>query len=67
MILSKEFSDNIKTIENYIDSHQECKLNGIRIEFLKGERKELSVYKLPRELIFYNIENGRFAKEYKKI
>ena len=60
-------SDNKKTIDKYIEEKPECKLNQVRIEFLKGERKELTGYRLPRKLVFYNIENGRFAKEYIKI
>lgn len=59
-------TDNKVTIDNYI-SNNDCKFNQTRTEFLSGQPKIFQGYRLPRKLLFYNIKNGRFAKEYVKI
>ena len=59
-------TDNKVTIDNYI-SNNDCKFNQTRTEFLSGQPKIFQGYHLPRKLLFYNIKNGRFAKEYVKI
>ena len=59
-------TDNKVTIDNYI-SNNDCKKNQTRTEFLSGQPKIFQGYRLPRKLLFYNIKNGRFAKEYVKI
>ena len=66
MILSSENKDNKITIDNYIRDN-DCKINQTRTEYLNGEAIVLQGYRLPRELLYYNIKNGRFAKEYIKI
>ena len=66
MILTEINTDNKITIDNYI-SKNDCKFNQTRTEFLSGQPKIFQGYRLPRELLFYNIKNGRFAKEYIKI
>ena len=65
--MSSENLDNKITIDNYVSDNDNAKLNNIRIEILNGEPKQLQGYRLPRKLLFYNIKNGRFAKEYIKI
>ena len=59
-------SDNKIIIDNYIRDH-DCKINQTRTEFINGNAVILQGYELPRKLVFYNIKNGRFAKEYVKI
>ena len=66
MILTEINKDNKITIDNFI-SKNDCKFNQTRTEFLSGQPKIFQGYRLPRELLFYNIKNGRFAKEYIKI
>ena len=66
MILSSENMDNRTTIDDYIQSN-DCKINQTRTEFLDGQAKVLQCLRLPRKLLYYNIKNGRFAKEYIKI
>ena len=65
--MSSENLDNKITIDSYISDNNDAKLNNTRIEVLNGEPKQLQGYRLPRKLLFYNIKNGRFAKEYIKI
>ena len=58
-------SPNNKTmIDDYISQNPDSKLNRTRIEFLNGETKTIEGYSLPTKLVFYNINNGRFKKEY---
>ena len=51
---------------NYIIGCEETG-QAIVLDPLDGEAVILQGYKLPRELLYYNIKNGRFAKEYIKI
>ena len=64
--MSFENLDNKVTIDNYIKSN-DCEIVQTRTEYLNGEAIVLKGYRLPRELLYYNIKNGRFAKEYIKI
>ena len=56
--------ENAKKIDAYIQKHPECKLNKTHAIILQGVRIDLPVYRLPLNLLFYNIRNGRFAAEY---
>ena len=56
--------ENAKKIDAYIQKHPESKLNKTHAVILQGERVDLPVYRLPLDLLFYNIRNGRFAAEY---
>jgi len=56
--------ENSKRIDVYIQQHPECKLNKTLVVVLQGERVDLPVYRLPLDILFYNIRNGRFAAEY---
>jgi len=51
-----------KAIEAYIKNNPEAKIADVPI-VIGGERKILPVYKLPFDLLCYNIDNGRFAVE----
>ena len=56
--------ENAKKIDAYIQQHSESKSNKTYAIVLQGERVDLPVYRLPLDLLFYNIRNGRFAAEY---
>ena len=51
-------------IDKYIKENPECEQRQVVPTVLKEERKEIPVYRLPIELLYYNIRNGRFAAEY---
>ena len=56
---------NKTLIDNYIENKPDAKLEGrSRLESLNGETKIIQGYRLPTKLIFYNINNGRYKKEY---
>ena len=55
--------DNKTRIDEYITTN-DCEENDSIPVNLKGEKKRLQVYRLPIELLYYNIRNGRFAAEY---
>ena len=59
--------DNKTSIDNYIKLHPESKLDKTFPISLKGQKKDLRIYVLPTELLFYNIRNGRFAAEYREL
>ena len=61
MTLEKE---NAQKIDEYIAQNPDCKLPKTESVIIKGESKDIQVYKLPLDLLFYNIKNGRFAAEY---
>ena len=51
-------------IDDYIKNHPDCILKKTITVILSGKPTELQVYRIPTELTFYNIKNGRFAAEY---
>lgn len=57
-------SENEQKIDEYIAQNPDCKLPKTHSVVLKGTNHDLQVYKLPLDLLFYNIKNGRFASEY---
>ena len=57
---------NAKKIDDYIQKH-DCKLKRNRDVIIQGKRVDLDVYRLPLDLLFYNIRNGRFASEYDEL
>ena len=61
-----EDDDNRKRIDKYIDDN-DCKQKDYERIFVRGKKKILSVYRLPTEFLYFNIENGRFAAEYLEI
>jgi len=56
MTLEKE---NAQKIDEYIAQNPDCKLPKTESVIIKGESKDIQVYKLPLDLLFYNIKNGR--------
>lgn len=51
-------------LDDYLKSHAPAKLSGrIEIYSLDGKRRELEVYRLPLDKLYYNIRNGRFAAQ----
>ena len=65
MILKELDTDNKKLIDDYVKNNPDAKLQGrSRLESLNGQTKIIQGYRLPTKLIFYNINNGRFKKEY---
>ena len=60
-------ADNKTRIDKYIQDSPDSKLGTSFPISLKGERKLLNVYKLPIDMLLYNIRNGRFAAEYKDL
>ena len=60
-------ADNTARINRYISEHPNCQLDERFPVLLCGNKKLLTVYRLPVDLLFYNIRNGRFAAEYKEL
>jgi len=56
--------DNKKLIDDFISKNPDSKSPQTRIESLNGEQKIIQGYRLPTKLVFYNVNNGRFKKEY---
>ena len=56
--------NNKNKIDQYLDEHSDCKLNKTHTILLQGQNVDLPVYRLPVDLLFFNIKNGRFASEY---
>ena len=56
--------NNKSRIDEYIENN-DCQINESVPVIIKGEKKNLSVYRLPIDLLYYNIRNGRFAAEYR--
>ena len=54
---------NRKRIDKYIEEN-DCKQKDYEPVFVRSKRKILSVYSLPTEYLYFNINNGRFAAEY---
>ena len=64
MSSSKSDEENAKKIDEYIQKHPECKKNQTESVILEGNNEDLPVYRLPLDITFYNIKNGRFKMEY---
>jgi hypothetical protein len=60
-------TDLAKQIETYINNSPQCKTNRIQVLEIAGKRCDLEVYRLPTDMLRYNIRNGRFAAEYKEL
>ena len=56
---------NKTSIQEYIKANPDCKIPNTVSLTLKGQREDLPAYKIPLEMTFYNIKNGRFAAEYR--
>lgn len=59
-------SENATKIDSYLKDNDEAELGKWPIE-LSGEKKIVRFYKFPLKLLYYNINNGRFATEKRKL
>ena len=58
-------SQNAQKIDSYIrDYKAQADLNDTEKVRIQGIKEKISVYRLPLDYFFYNVANGRFAKEY---
>jgi hypothetical protein len=65
MIGMKINSQNAKKIDSYITDYKEqADLNDTEKVRIQDKVIKIDVFRLPLDYLFYNIENGRFAKEY---
>ena len=64
MSMPEANTNNKNRIDEYIANH-DCEIKESVLVIIRGDRKTLSVYKLPIDLLYYNIRNGRFAAEYR--
>lgn len=56
-----------KTIINtYIEDNPDSKCNVSAYALLEGKIKSLDTYRLPVNIVYYSIQNGRFASEYRE-
>jgi hypothetical protein len=60
-------SESAARIDEYIGAHPNCNTGMVRKQEVAGRLEDLSVYRLPTSLLFYNIKNGRFAAEYMEL
>ena len=60
-------TDNEKRINAYIADHRDCRQRNTEPVYIQDERKDLERFRLPLNLLFFNIRNGRFAAEYKSL
>ena len=66
--MSVQNQDNKTNIDTYIEKNPNCKLTQkSRTEVIDGQSVVIQGYRLPLELVYYNIENGRFASEYTQL
>ena len=56
--------ENAEKIDQYIVQNPDAKLQKTHSVIIKGQNRDIQVYKIPLDLLFYNIKNGRFAAEY---
>jgi hypothetical protein len=57
-------SESATRIQEYLDSHKECKTERVQRLEIAGALEDRPVYRIPTSLLYYNIKNGRFAAEY---
>ena len=55
---------NVKKIDDYIAKNPDSKLPKTHSVIIKGENKDIQVYKIPLDLLFYNIKNSKFIVKY---
>lgn len=56
--------ENVSKIDKYIKENPNCHVPKNITIILQGKKIDLQSYRLPIEMTFYNIKNGRFAAEY---
>lgn len=58
-------SQNAKKIDSYIRDYKiQADLNDTEKVRIQGKVIKIPIYRLPLDYLYYNVENGRFAKEY---
>ncbi len=57
-------AQNAEKIDRYIQDNPDCKMQKDITQKLHGKMTDLKTYRIPLNLTFYNIKNGRFAAEY---
>ena len=58
-------SQNAKKIDSYITDYKvQADLNDTEKVRIQDKVVKIPIYRLPLDYLFYNVENGRFAKEY---
>lgn len=62
--MNNENTENALKITQYIKNHPNCTVPKQITIMLQGKKIDLETFRLPIELTFYNIKNGRFAAEY---
>lgn len=62
--MSNENSEDALKINEFIKNNPNCKFPKTLPIILQGEKIDLQTYRLPLDLTYYNIKNGRFAAEY---
>jgi len=62
------YPDNKKNIDDWIDQHPESILEKrSRSVIISGKTEHFQGYRLPVELILYNVHNGRYAADYPQL
>ena len=64
IITKKMNENNSQAIDDYISKNPDAILGKKHSVIISGESQDIQVYKIPLNLLFYNIKNGRFAAEY---
>lgn len=62
--MNNENSEDSIKINEYIQNNPDCKILKTITIILQGKRMDLQTFRLPLDLTYYNIKNGRFAAEY---
>lgn len=62
--MNNENSEDALKINEFIKNNPNCKLPKNITIILQGKNMDLQIYRLPLDLTYYNIKNGRFAAEY---
>lgn len=57
-------TENAKRIDSYIFDYPTCKAEFAEKVTIQDKITRIPVYRLPLNMLFYNIQNGRFAAEY---
>jgi hypothetical protein len=61
---NNENNENALKINEYIKKNPDCIVRKTITIMLRGKKTDLETYRLPLDLTYYNIKNGRFAAEY---
>jgi len=62
--MSNENSEDALKINEYVEKNPSCKISKTISIILQGKKIDLQTFRLPLDLTYYNIKNGRFAAEY---